>query len=825
MRGYRHLTLITKKRKIRRKGDVTLRIAHADERLESDAKELNIVEEVHIIPTEAKLNDRIRIPVRYRGLKLDPFQKTSIKALVSGFSTIVSAPTGVGKTLIADYLVEMAASQGKQVIYTAPIKALSSQKYKDFKAIFSEDKVGIITGDVVINQEASILVMTTEILRNIIFAEPERLDNVAWVIFDEIHYLGNEERGHVWEQCIILLPSHIRILGLSATVPNADELGRWIYEVREVPVVVVRWTKRPVPLTHLFFETTTSICEREKLEHQWNRLGERYDSDMSWGYLSLPTTDYMDLVNNLNPKVHFPCLYFVFSRRACEKYSEAIAYSNDYLSSSEAAAAEELLDKKAETYGLTKTKDYQLLKEIVPKGIAFHHAGLLPIFKDLVEDLFKERLIKVLFATETFSLGVNYPVKTVCFDAPTKYDGKSFRFLKTQEYFQMAGRAGRRGIDRKGYVITLVNFAYTNPQHLPVHSEDNVEPLSSKFALTYNSVLNLTDNFSQSQVREILSKNFATFRNREEVSSVREEIKTIENKLKELRPLYCPVKGETNCPKVYARLKRRIAGLEKAIKSKHKKTRAAKRKREEQRTKLEALKNQIQGVVVKTCDKVGEKNCAPVNKEYNKLIRRLDSLQAHYQKMSPTDVCVNEYWRKRHFLEEMKYIEKDGQLTDRGKLAKDIYIQELLVTELLFAGVFHDISPDEINALVVSIDHEARRGGDKRKKVSKGIWNSHRVFKIIAWVDNMEKRWFGSSTLLYSDELAELAYKWSQGESFTTLLEGTDIDEGDIVLGFRRGADLLRQLRNAVKKEDEGLFDKLGVAMGKLSRDIVMVEL
>jgi superfamily II RNA helicase len=808
----------------RRKGEVTLRIAHDDRLAQVD--DLQSIEEIHMIPSGIALDQGVWVPGKYRGLKLDPFQKKAIHAVASGFSTIVSAPTGVGKTLIADYLVEMTSAQSKQVIYTAPIKALSSQKYKDFKAIFGEDAVGIMTGDVVINRDAPVLVMTTEILRNIIFAEPERLDDVSWVIFDEIHYLGDEDRGHVWEQCIILLPSHIRILGLSATVPNAEELGRWIYEVRQIPVVVIRRTKRPVPLAHLYFEGTSGLSSRKQLERNWDKLEEKYYNDANWGYFAKPTTDFKDLVLGLNPASYFPCLYFVFSRRACERYAEAISYTQSYLTSEEAERAEGLLDAKAEAYRLRGTKDYQLLKATVPKGVAFHHAGLLPVFKDLVEDLFKERLIQVLFATETFSLGVNYPVKTACFDAPSKYDGKTFRFLKAQEYFQMAGRAGRRGIDRKGYVITLVNFSYTNPYELPRYDEDNVEPLTSKFALTYNSVLNLTDSFSQVQVREILSKNFATFRNREEVTIMRKEMTGIERELKELRPLYCPVRGQTNCPKVHARLQRRIANLERAVKrGPQKKSRAAKRKWVENQRKLELLKSQISGVVVRTCNRVGEKECAPVNKRYERLLKRLNTLENAYEKMAPTDVCVDEYWRKRHFLEELKYIEKDGVLTDRGKFAKNVYIQEILVTELLFEGIFHDLTSDEINALAVCIDHEARRTGGPKKKATRGPWNSQRILRTVVWLENMEKRRFGSSTILFSDELGELAYRWSLGESFNDIIQGTDVDEGDIVLGFRRGVDLLRQLRNAVKGEDEILYDKLGAAMGKLSRDIVAVEL
>ncbi len=780
------------------------------------------IDTIELIPNNnGWKNNNIDLPNVFHGLKLDSFQLKAIEAVSKDYSVLVSAPTGIGKTLIADFTVERISHQNKQVIYTAPIKALSSQKYKDFRTLFGEEEVGIMTGDIVINKDAPVLVMTTEILRNIVFAEPERLENVSWVIFDEIHYLGDIDRGQVWEQCIILMPEHIKILGLSATIPNATELGNWIHEVRKTPIAVVKCSRRPVPLEHLIFEKDCGICTRDSFFSYWRKMRKKLKRK-NWGYVSFPSTNFIDLVKALDPKQHMPCLYFVFSRRACEQYAKGAADILPSLSRKDARYVLNLLEERAQEYGLKASKDLEMLKKTLLKGIAFHHAGLLPVFKDVVEDLFKKRLVKILFATETFALGVNYPVKTVCFDAPTKFDGKSFRPMTVQEYYQMAGRAGRRGIDTKGNVITLMNLEFSNPSQFPNYAKKSIEPLTSTFSLSYNSCLNLVGNFPEIHVKEILSKNFATFLNHNEAKEIKKDINNYKKKLKHLEKLYCSAEGNLNCPKEYSQLKTRIRKKEETVTRGPKTTSPGSIRRWEKAKKgLYRLRKKAERTSVKNCSRQEEKQCYEWNEKYNEGKEYLKELQYAYEQLSPPDICFKEYNNKLDFLQSIGYVE-DTELTPRGKTAKDIYVQELLVTELIFQGVFHDLNPDEINALVVAIDHEPR-GSERDKNRSGNYFKNNKIYDTIYWLKKREEKRFGYSTVLFSEALSDLAYKWSKGADFIQISKKANLDEGDIVLGFRRGVDLLRQMLSAV--DDKSLTDKLRVSMSRLSRDIVSVEL
>ena len=377
----------------------------------------------------------MQLPEYYRDYKLDDFQQQAIAELLKGNSVLVSAPTGVGKTLIADYLIDQAIAKGDRIIYTAPIKALSNQKFKEFKALYGPERVGIVTGDVVINAEAEITLMTTEIFRNILHQDKQRLEGISHIIFDEIHYLSDEERGTVWEESIIFMPSGMRLLGLSATIPNALELAGWIKEIKGHEVKVIFKKDRVVPLEHFVFEKHLGpstlkqvLAYRQELELKGLLVGS---DKRKW------ESTHSDLIKYVGKNKELPCLYFVFSRRLCQLKAEELGYQRSFLSEDESRRAEEVCDRLIEEYGIGSLKTVIQARDLLTKGIGYHHAGLLPGLKEIVEVLFGMGLIKVMYATETFAVGINYPVKTVCFDSPSKFDGITFRPMTNLEYFQV----------------------------------------------------------------------------------------------------------------------------------------------------------------------------------------------------------------------------------------------------------------------------------------------------------------------------------------------------------------------------------------------------
>jgi len=450
--------------------------------------------------------------MKFHNFTLDPFQENSIKAIEKNNSVVVSAPTGSGKTLIADYVIHKNINNKKRIIYTAPIKALSNQKYKDFSEEFGADKVGLMTGDIVINPHAKILIMTTEIYRNMVVSNDEEVKDVAYVIFDEVHYINDIERGYVWEESIIYSPKTVRFLCLSATIPNAEEFSRWIQAIKKHQVDTVVATKRNVPLQHFFYDYELGITSLDKIKEATEMPEYRQVFRRRGGRdkkLRIPEPDHVELIKELGPS-KLPCFFFTFSRKDCQKKALELARKNLFKRNNDVLPEinERLKDAPSE---INKLKSTQILKETLSYGVAFHHAGLLPVLKEIVEDLFGQGKIKVLYTTETFAVGINMPAKTVCFSSLRKYDGREFRMLNTKEYFQIAGRAGRRGIDKIGYVISLIfrpKFHYHEVKRL---TSKDIEPIKSQFKLSVNTVLNLIDQKTPEEIEYILRLSFFSY--------------------------------------------------------------------------------------------------------------------------------------------------------------------------------------------------------------------------------------------------------------------------------------------------------------------------
>jgi antiviral helicase SKI2 len=514
--------------------------------------------------------------------ELDTFQKEAVYHLENGDSVFVAAHTSAGKTVVAEYAIALAAKHMTKAIYTSPIKALSNQKFRDFKVEF--DDVGILTGDVQINAEASCLIMTTEILRSMLYRGADLIRDVEFVIFDEVHYVNDTERGVVWEEVIIMLPEHVTLILLSATVPNTREFASWVGRTKKKDIYVISTQKRPVPLEHYLWagKSKHKIVDSNKrfLESGWKeandilsgkdkvkaknaaeakapgppgrgggqvanargggrgagrggqqRGGGSTGRGQSGGQSSNRGTGnitrtgrgggrtsaaqdkgtWVNLVSHLRQEELLPACVFVFSKKRCVENADSLS-NQDFNNASEKSMTHMFIERS-----LTRLKpeDRTLpqvlrLRELLSRGIAVHHGGLLPIMKEVVEILFAKSLVKVLFATETFAMGLNLPTRTVVFSGFRKHDGKSFRDLLPGEYTQMAGRAGRRGLDTVGYVIVTNSGKEEAPSAATLKQMilGNPTKLRSQFRLTYNMILNLL-RVEALRIEEMIKRSFS----------------------------------------------------------------------------------------------------------------------------------------------------------------------------------------------------------------------------------------------------------------------------------------------------------------------------
>ena len=443
---------------------------------------------------------------------LDAFQLQAIDALNQGRSVVVCAPTGSGKTLIGEYAIYRALYQAKRVFYTTPLKALSNQKLRDFREQFGEDKVGLLTGDISVNREAPILVMTTEIFRNMLYGTPigevgTSMQGVESVVLDECHYMNDRQRGTVWEESIIYCPPEVQLLALSATVANSDQLTDWIHKVHG-PTQQIYSDFRPVPLAFHFCnnkgvfpllnEKNTAIHPRLKNYRKPPR-GQKGGKRKQGPSLS-------GIVSQLQQQDMLPAIYFIFSRRGCDK---AVAETSrlSLVNESEAQRLKTQVDEfLAWNPGAARAGQVEPLY----KGIAAHHAGILPAWKSLVEELFQQGLIKVVFATETLAAGINMPARTTVIASLSKRTDSGHRLLNASEFLQMAGRAGRRGMDAKGYVVT-VETPFEGAKEAAHLATSGADPLVSQFTPSYGMVLNLLQTHSLAEAKDLVERSFGQY--------------------------------------------------------------------------------------------------------------------------------------------------------------------------------------------------------------------------------------------------------------------------------------------------------------------------
>ena len=480
-------------------------------------------------------------PAKKFPFELDPFQKCAIRCIEQNESVLVAAHTSAGKTAVADYAIAQSLHNKQRVIYTSPIKALSNQKYREFHDEFSD--VGLMTGDVTINEGASCLVMTTEILRSMLYKGSEVIREMAWVIFDEIHYMRDKERGVVWEESIILLPQPIRLIFLSATIPNAREFAEWICKIKDQPCHVVYTEYRPTPLQHFIYPAGGEglflvVDESGKfLENNFRKAISYLNEEQKTGTNNKRNQgnngEVVKIVQVIMERDLKPAIIFSFSKRECEAY--AIGLNKfDYTTQEEKDSIQNIFENAIKTLS-DEDKELPMIGNVLPllkRGIGIHHGGLLPIIKEVTEILFQLSLVKCLFSTETFSMGLNMPARTVVFTNARKFDGENFRWITGGEYIQMSGRAGRRGIDDKGICILMVDQKM-EPEVAKGMLKGNMDPLNSTFHLSYNMLLNLM-RIEDSHPEQMIRKSFHQFQNDRAAPEIykkrkelQEEIKTI----------------------------------------------------------------------------------------------------------------------------------------------------------------------------------------------------------------------------------------------------------------------------------------------------------
>ena len=554
--------------------------------------------------------------------ELDTFQKEAVYHLEGGDSVFVAAHTSAGKTVVAEYAIALAAKHMTKAIYTSPIKALSNQKFRDFRKTF--DDVGILTGDVQINPEASCLIMTTEILRSMLYRGADVIRDVEFVIFDEVHYVNDQERGVVWEEVIIMLPEHVTLILLSATVPNTHEFASWVGRTKKKDIYVISTIKRPVPLEHYLWAGKDKFkivdSNRKFLERGWKQAddvmtgrdklkqnghdagaghrgggpqwrgrgghppfrgngpfrGSGPPAHGAWqrgtqlppprGGRGHPATrgsgnvartgrgggrttvaqdrnTWVNVVQHLRKDNLLPGCIFVFSKKRCEENAQSLS-SQDFCNASEKSQVHMFIEK-----ALTRLKPEDRilpqilrLRELLSRGIAVHHGGLLPIMKEIVEILFARSLVKVLFATETFAMGLNLPTRTVVFSGYRKHDGKGFRDLLPGEYTQMAGRAGRRGLDTVGYVIVVVTGRDEAPPigALKRMILDDPTKLRSQFRLTYNMILNLL-RVEALKIEEMIKRSFSENATQALLPEHEKQVQLSEASLAKIKREPCPI--------------------------------------------------------------------------------------------------------------------------------------------------------------------------------------------------------------------------------------------------------------------------------------------
>lgn len=752
--------------------------------------------------------------------ELDEFQIRAIQALAAGESVVVCALTGSGKTLIGEYAIYRALSQGKRVFYTTPLKALSNQKFRDFGQQFGPERVGLLTGDISINREASILVMTTEIFRNMLYGTPlslavqqgayasemdaweqaealsrDPLQDVQAVILDECHYMNDQQRGTVWEEAIIYCPAHIQLVALSATLANSDQLTDWMNQVHG-PTRLIDSSHRPVPLQFHFANRKGLFPLLEQTESgQWvcnRRLKSKLPKSGQSSYGGVP--DMVQVVENLRQRDMLPAIYFIFSRKGCDLAVASVGNLDLIASEAERQQLAEQIDRFCRETPEAVRRD-QL--DALYRGIAAHHAGMLPAWKGLVEHLFQQGLVKLVFATETLAAGINMPARTTVISSLSKRTDNGHRLLTASEFMQMSGRAGRRGKDVIGHVVTLQS-PFEGAQEAARLATAGADPLVSQFTPTYGMVLNLLQKHSLEAARDLINHSFGQYLLSLQKLPEQQELQHTRAELEEIDRLLEGISDEdiARYEKVQAQRREERRILRYLLKQREAEPDPTLRLLafphiQAQEEKIRALEARIR---VNPAHRVGKKLLG-LQEKRQRLRKRLQHLER--QSDSVQELRWQQFMALVGVLQEFDCL-REYQPTASGEVVAALRgDNELWLALALLSGECLGCAPHHFAGVIAALVAEPPRSGTYSRLRTSGL-----VEDVLHGLRGLRRQLFRSQRqhqvfhvpIGFEPGLAGIVEHWAQGIPWEQLEASTNLDAGDIVRLIRRTLDLLSQI-------------------------------
>lgn len=756
--------------------------------------------------------------------ELDDFQKEACEVIDNGESVVVCAPTGAGKTVIAQHAIHRALEQGCRIFYTTPLKALSNQKFYDFGEKYGYDKVGLLTGDTSINRGAQVVIMTTEVFRNMLYgtnfgAVADNLKDVRYVVLDEVHYMNDEQRGTVWEESIIYCPTNIQIIALSATVANCDELTNWINTVHS-RTKLVNTDFRPVPLRFYYFDSSQPFKLLPLLtpEGKLNKKIRPERPQWAKGKDKRKKTYVKQIIQNLADANMLPAIYFTFSRKKCDEQMEKCAGLglNTKAEQEEIKAfIDEFIAENPHLYG-NKHIEYLI------QGVASHHAGLLPAWKNLVEKLFQKGLIKVVFATETLAAGINMPARSTVISATSKRTDSGHRMLTANEFLQMSGRAGRRGMDEVGYV-TIVGTSFQTPEEVAELVLSGSNPLESRFSPSYSMVLNLLQRFTLEESKELILKSFGYYSSDFRLKPILAQIEQFDNEINE-RNFVCPSHLSDDKLLEYDKLRflyvQNRQTYKKILRQEKQKHRPLSPEVIEFGERNKADLHKLQSFACDLCKhyKKHSKNI--------EVIKRIESKKKKLQKEieKQKDIYWNKFLAHRAVLQDYGYLQNDYP-TEKGKTTSQIRAEnELFLAEIIFSGVLENLTPSQLAGVICAITTEELRIEIPYVPFSEPVRKTlNKIRNIKKKLAKAQANYDIDSPLNINPYFSSMIELWVEGAEWETVTEQIDIGEGDIVRAFKRVVDVLRQL-TVIDNISESVVFTAREAIDKIQRAPVDVD-
>jgi superfamily II RNA helicase len=732
---------------------------------------------------------------------LDPFQVESIKSINNQQNVLVTAHTSAGKSTIAEYAIAKAAAENVRVFYTSPIKTLSNQKLHDLKKKskrlgLTENDIGIMTGDNKVNPDAQCVVMTTEILRNMLYKSNSNIGDLKYVIFDEVHYFNDKERGHVWEECMILLPKDVILIMLSATLSGAKEFADWIESIRGIKTNLVSTPFRPTPLTHNvllpkseklveIYNSNQKVFNNKNYDEIHKQFKKMKNNKQHYNYKS----SFTPLVQFLKKKRGLPMIMFSFSRKNCERYAQLINIS--LVDHEEISEIDKTFNNLIRTLlgANTNLEQIFLLKKLLLKGIGIHHSGLHHTLKEIVENLFERGLIKVLFATETFAVGVNMPAKTVVFTHLEKYDNSGLRTLTTAEYLQMSGRAGRRGIDHFGTVINMPLFDMLPRHEMIGLISGKSQKLVSQFLLEPQFILKTICSENQSCLA-VLEKSLVNKENHDIIAQ--NNLQT--EKLTRIKDSLIQLKARNIDQSILDEVKTYLVSedeLNKPMVS-HKK------------------KKKIRKDIIK----IKKKYCVKDWDKYYNLLKEICKTEDEIIKVTQHNMNLKNNFSTKisvivKYLTQKKYLKlnegdneqslQPSNLTKKGIIAAEINeVNELLLTEIIDSKILEKHSQIEI-LTILGIFTEGKQNEDitiNYLDIPNNIKET--IFEIQEIYNQLDTETYQHNIMFKQNinlRFAELTYKWISGDQHVDiLLQPYEIYIGNFIKNMQKIQNICKEI-------------------------------